>query len=170
MNSKFWKFLPLIWVLFGFLIFGLVIYGAEESDNKSTLLTTINSLNSENVERILIEPENLDWNINLTDRPILITEKSKINEILNALKRSEKVQIGKGIPSNWECKLRIDFKYPDSIKLKNNEELVLEIENTAKGQVFELPNVMEYQHYATKELKESLEAEANFKRPLGKIR
>lgn len=150
-----------IWVtcagIFLFIYFGLLIVAKFTTDSNENIDYAIKNADSTNVESIEIAPYNPDWNINLTDTVLLLTNKEEINNILGSLKNVTKKYFKKGTKINWYTYLSLNFSNEFYSKLRNRKKLTLCIYNSVDGLYLERLNVMGNQRYSSLDLKEKLE-------------
>ncbi len=162
---------PKIWgTLFGlvvFIFFGLLIYAGKTSENRGSILQTINTLNNVRVSSIIIAPENPDWKINLTLDAVRVYDKNKVDEIIFGLKKLTEKHLTKGAKRLWKCKLILKFDKSYTANLKNKEKLTFIVFNTDEGLFIEMTNTMGYTTYACQELKPLLEGLTDYQKPLG---
>ena len=147
-------------MLLGF--FAVLIFAGTTSENRGSILQTINTINSKSVRNILIVPENPRWKINLTVDTLIVDERNKVDDILLTLQKLTQKHLTKGAKRFWECNLIIHFDKSYSANLKNKEKLTFKIFDTEEGLFIEMTNTMGYTTYACQELKPLLERLTNF--------
>ena len=148
-------------------IFSLLIYSGAKSDNRSSILQTINLLDSEKIRNILIAPENPYFKINLTIDTLTVDDDNEMNDIIFALRTLKRKHLTKGASIFWESTLIINLDKPNAFNLKDNAKLTFKILNTEEGLFIEMTNTMGYETYACQQLKPLLEKLTDFQNPLG---
>lgn len=161
-----------IWgITFGiisFTIFGLLIYGGATNENRSSILETINSLDTKKVTSITLEPANAEWKINLTIDTLTFTDTNTKHDILFALQELKQKHLTKGAKRFWKSKMTVNLNKSFSSNLKDKSHLSFIVYDTEEGLFVEMTNVMGHETYSCPSLKPLLERLANFDKPLGR--
>ncbi|MEL6591190.1 MAG: hypothetical protein AAFQ68_13960 [Bacteroidota bacterium] len=149
----------------------LLIYGSAKSDNWQTIAYNLRSLKPSEIEKMVIQPKNPDWPINLSLETITITDQAQIAEILPAI-QSFVPQSHRKVPNrDWEMRLRIIPKDPNRLKLKNPKSITLKFKDLESGLFFEMTRVMGYQTFKCPDrLSEIFEEIADYRGPVGSPR
>ena len=154
--------------LFMFWFFSTLIYNGATTDYHDSVLKAISTLDRKNVKNILITPKNPEWRINLTVDTLVVNDEANINNIILALKSLKEKPLKKGERILWQSYLIINLEKSNTIKLKNNKNLIFEVFDTEKGLFIKIMNAMGLStYYGCEQLKPLLEKLAFYQYPLG---
>jgi hypothetical protein len=114
---------------------------------------SVKMLKNKNISKIILKPSLPEWEVNLTDSIIIVSDKNKINYILNLLKNTDVYFPGHS-PTIWETKA--------ILVIENNDSIFLKIQKSANQgtAIYESLNV-----FRNDELSEYLEKITNFTAP-----
>ena len=141
------------------LIFGCIIYGSITTDKWYEIKDRLNNMDVDQIDYMLIAPDNIEWNVNLTIDTIRIVERDALEEVVTIINQVDTKYPGRALGREWEAYMYIHFK---------NEELIkLELINSVDGFFIRLTNVMGLQLYYCNELKDILERYVEYKYPVG---
>ncbi len=153
------KFVPIAIVVFLMIFFGLLIYASLTSDSVNEIKTELTQLDAEEVNSVIIEPVNLDWNINLTLEPIVVTDNAHITQLVNVLNQIDSDYPGRPLNNGWEAFLKIELAEGKIRKFKVIESF--------EGVALLFTNTMGHPKYLMNELEPLLEELAENNEPLG---
>lgn len=139
---------------------GTLVYSGLTSESSREILKELRVLHVDSIKSISIKPVNAEWKVNLTLNTIKVTEKERLEEIVNVLNEISEKFPDRGLREGWEARMILHYK--------TGKTRSFDIVDSKQGVVLFLRGTMGRPKYKMDGLKRIFEELANYTEPVGR--